>query len=173
MPKTSRARDLAIALSCAAGFALASVLGASPDTSAAADALEADRQAVWSSEEGFAAAFAARDPQRFATFVADDAVFHGGGELRGKAAIVDAWTKLMTAGPVAPFSWRPTRVLVHGDVALSSGPITGSDGAFGGAFTSVWKRQPDGTWKVAIDGAAPCAGPGAAPPAAAPTPPGG
>ena len=157
-----------------AGAGLTPALAGSSPAPTPADALEADRRAVWQSEEAFAAAFAARDPERFATFVADDAVFSGRTDLRGKAAVVEAWTQLMTAGPTAPFSWRPTRVLVHGDTALSSGPIHGADGSFSGAFTSVWQRQADGSWKVVIDGAAPCVDPATRQvpaPAPAPTPP--
>ena len=168
-PESSTRRLVAAVMLAAAG--LAPVFARNAPAPAAADALEADRQAVWQSEEEFAASFAARDPERFAAFVADDAVFSGRTDLRGKQAVVEAWTQMMQAGPTAPFSWRPTRVLVQGDTALSSGPIYGADGAFSGAFTSVWRRQADGSWKVAIDGAAPCSHPSARPaPAAAPAP---
>ena len=67
-------------------------------------------------------------------------------------------------------SWGPTWVAVSsaGDLALSTGPwevkhkketvldITT------GIFFSVWSRQPDGTWKVAVD--APLSEPPAPPP---------
>jgi ketosteroid isomerase-like protein len=125
-----------------------------------ADSGEAERLAVWQAEEGFAAAFAARDPERFAAFIADEAVFAGANTLlRGKAAVREAWTRMMLDGPAAPFSWRPTRVLVTGDVALSSGPVLDPAGNWVGGFTSVWRRQADGAWKVALDGAAPCQAP--------------
>lgn len=128
-----------------------------PSAADPTDPGEVDRLAVWQAEEGFAAAFAARDPERFAAFVAEDAVFAGANTLlRGKAAVREAWTRMMLDGPAAPFSWRPTRVLVTGDVALSSGPVLDPAGNWVGAFTSVWRRQPDGAWKVALDGAAPC-----------------
>lgn len=151
----------------ATAFVLAGAAGApgaslaqAPDAAAAAttaDPGEADRRAVWETEEAFAASFAARDPERFATFLAEDAVFTGARrELRGKAEIAEAWKGMMLAGPEPPFSWRPTRVLVHGDVALSTGTVHDPSGRWIGAFTSVWQRQPDGSWKIVLDGAAPC-----------------
>lgn len=57
-------------------------------------------------------------------------------------------------------TWAPAWVAVSaaGDLALSSGPFefrpVGDDAIVGvtrGLFMSVWRRQPDGTWKVAVD----------------------
>jgi len=116
-------------------------------------------RSLWQAEEAFAAAFAARDPERFAAFVADDAVFLGRTVLRGKAAVREAWTKMMTSGPVPPFSWRPSRAMVAGDVGTTSGPVYDPTGKWAGGFQSVWRRQADGSWKIILDGGAACGEP--------------
>jgi ketosteroid isomerase-like protein len=113
-------------------------------------------RSLWQTEEAFAASFAARDPERFASFVADDAVFAGRTLLRGKAAVREAWTKMMTGGPVPPFSWRPSRALVSGNVGTTSGPVYDPSGKWIGGFHSVWRRQSDGTWRIVLDGGASC-----------------
>jgi ketosteroid isomerase-like protein len=115
--------------------------------------------AVRETETAFAHTMAARDFAAFQDFVAADAVFLSGAEtLRGRAAISAAWRPLFD-GPVAPFHWQPdaVRVLASGDLALSGGPVTGPKGESFGRFSSVWRRQGDGRWRIVFDrGEAPC-----------------
>lgn len=80
-------------------------------------------------------------------------MFHSGaGELRGKAAVTDAWS-VFFEGEAAPFSWAPDLVLVRdsGQLALSSGPVFGVNGQRVATFTSIWERQADGAWKIVFD----------------------
>lgn len=107
-------------------------------------------------ERDFAGAFADRDLERFASFLAADAVFLGpdGSALRGKAAIVEGWQDYFTGDP--PFSWYPTVSEVSGDLGLSQGPVLSPKGDWLVNFSSVWRRQADGTWKIVFDGAPPC-----------------
>ena len=87
---------------------------------------EAAAAEVRAAETGFAGTMARRDAAAFAGFVADDAVFvNGGRPLRGKAAVVEFWSRFF-AGPTAPFAWAPEIVEVTGDGALgySEGPVT-------------------------------------------------
>ncbi len=122
--------------------------------------LSEDERALWRNEEAFAASFAARDPEKFASFLADDALFVGANRmLRGKQQVLEAWTKMMMAGPVAPFSWRPSRSMVTGNLGSTAGPVFDPSGKWTGAFTSTWRRDPDGKWRVVLDSAPPCQAP--------------
>ncbi|PWB68846.1 MAG: DUF4440 domain-containing protein, partial [Holophagae bacterium] len=104
-------------------------------------------------EEAFARTMADRDHAAFVSFVADEAVFFGRtGELRGREAVAAAWKPLFE-GAAAPFSWRPevATVLDSGNLGLTSGPVFAPDGTRIGTFTSVWRREPDGSWKIVFD----------------------
>lgn len=137
---------------------VAAALGSVPGPTQAIDvtALEAEVRAV---EAAFAKTMADRDHAAFATFLAPEAVFFGGqGATRGASAVAAAW-KGYFEGAAAPFSWAPedVAVLATGDLALSSGPVYAPDGARVGTFTSVWRRQADGAWKIVLDkGCPPC-----------------
>ena len=104
-------------------------------------------------EEAFARTMADRDHEAFVSFLAADAVFFGRqGEIRGREAVAAAW-KPLYQGPEPPFSWRPdtATVLDSGALGLTSGPIFAPDGSRIGTFNSVWRREPDGSWKVIFD----------------------
>jgi ketosteroid isomerase-like protein len=104
-------------------------------------------------EEAFARTMADRDHAAFVSFLAEDAVFFGrAGELRGREAVAAAW-KPLYEGAVAPFSWQPevATVLDSGTLGLTSGPVLAPDGRRIGTFTSVWRREPDGSWKIIFD----------------------
>ena len=111
------------------------------------------RQEVAAAEEAFARTMADRDHLAFATFIANDAIFFGGPEpLRGKQQVVDGW-KVFFDGPDAPFSWEPlvVEVLDSGTLALSSGPVVNPSGETVAQFTSIWRLEPDGRWRVIFD----------------------
>ena len=130
----------------------AAVLCGCAASSAAPGASDA-RQEVAAAEEAFARTMADRDHQAFATFIANDAIFFGGPEpLRGKQQVVDGW-KVFFDGPDAPFSWEPlvVEVLDSGTLALSSGPVVNPSGETVAQFTSIWRLEPDGRWRVIFD----------------------
>jgi ketosteroid isomerase-like protein len=103
-------------------------------------------------ETAFARTMADRDHAAFAAFIADEAVFFGRKEIRGRQAVVDAWASYYE-GKEAPFSWRPETVVVldSGTLGLSSGPVFGSDGKQTGTFSSIWRRTPTGKWEIIFD----------------------
>ena len=127
---------------------LPGVVIAGEDTGATG--LAADLRAT---EEAFAQTMADRDHRAFASFLAEETVFFGRrGEIRGREAVAAAWRPFYE-GPEAPFSWRPesATVLDSGTLGLTSGPVFSPDGSRIGTFNSVWRREPDGTWKVVFD----------------------
>ena len=110
-------------------------------------------QEVRSAEIAFAATMAERDMIAFAEFLAEDAIFLGDHQtLRGRDEVVRAWSRYFEGG-AAPFSWEPARVEVldSGDLALSTGPVRDPGGEAIGTFTTIWRREHDGIWKVIFD----------------------
>jgi len=125
---------------------------------AAADAVDELRAA----EIAFAASVADRDAGRFASFIDEDAVFLGATSLRGREAIVQAWSVFLAAGGPR-LVWQPDIVEVRPDgLGLSRGPYTltttaedGTESTSSGQFMSIWRRGNDGSWQVLFDSGCP------------------
>jgi len=116
------------------------------------------KEKVRATEAAFAKSMADRDHAAFVSHLADETVFFGRTVQRGKAAVAAAW-KPFFDGPKAPFSWAPAEVEVldSGTLALTSGPVYDPGGKRTGTFTSVWRLEPDGQWKIVLDkGCPPC-----------------
>ena len=116
----------------------------------APDALRAQ---VFETEKAFARTMAVRDHAAFSGFIADEALFVGGAKpLRGRAAVAGAW-KRNFEGAEAPFSWQPetVEVLDSGGLALSSGPVRDAKGRLVARFTSIWRRESPGVWRIVFD----------------------
>jgi ketosteroid isomerase-like protein len=113
---------------------------------------EAHRQ-VMETERAFARTMAERNLAAFGTFVSEDAVFFSGPTpLHGKAAVVEWWARFYKA-PAAPFSWEPEQVevLASGDLALSTGPVHDASGKLIAHFTSIWRLEAPGRWRIVFD----------------------
>lgn len=140
-----------------AGLLALAVGGCAAMSPAVADraALEAE---VAATERAFAKTMADRDHAAFTRFLADEAVFFGGGPepLRGKAAIAEAWRGFYS-GPAAPFSWEPDQVAVleSGTLALSTGPVRDPAGKVVSRYQSIWRREAPGTWHIIFDKGSP------------------
>jgi ketosteroid isomerase-like protein len=110
-------------------------------------------------ETAFARTMAERNFEAFASHLAAEAVFFSRqGVRRGSEAVTEAW-KPFFAGEKAPFSWEPAQVEVldSGTLALSSGPVRDPEGRQVGTFTSIWRREADGAWRIVFDkGCPPC-----------------
>ena len=134
-----------------AWFAALTLLGctAMPQTSSPADA----RLQVMAAERAFAKTMADRDLAGFGRFVSEEAIFFGGPTpLRGRQQVVEGWRRFFTA-PQAPFAWEPAEVevLASGTLALSSGPVVDASGKKIATFSSIWRLEENGAWRVVFD----------------------
>jgi len=119
---------------------------------AQADRAELQRQ-VEATERAFAKTMADRDHAAFASFLSEETVFFGSqGPIRGKAAVAQDWTEFYVK-PDAPFSWEPevVQVLDSGTLALSSGPVRDPKGKVFATFTSIWRLEAPGVWRIIFD----------------------
>lgn len=117
------------------------------------------RQAVVCAEVSFSRAAERRDMGSFSGFLDEEARFVSDGVSRGPAEVTAAWAPFFEDdGP--EIRWRPAivEVVADGTLALSRGTYrvrgidaSGSATESWGTFNSVWRRQPDGEWKVLFD----------------------
>ena len=133
---------------------LAAAVLAGPAFASNADEL---RQQVFATEQAFANSMAERDFDAFRQFLAEEAIFFSGEEpLRGSQQVADAWSAYFE-GPGAPFSWAPrtVEVLDSGTLALSTGPVYDPEGNCVATFSSIWRREASGDWKIVFDKGSP------------------
>lgn len=144
--------SLAAGLTLAGAGALAQAATALP-----ASELAALQQQVSAAERAFARSMAERDLAAFARHLSEQALFYGGKQvLRGRAAVTEGW-KAYFDGAQPPFSWEPDQVdvLADGTLALSTGPVRDPAGKLIARFTSIWRQEAPGVWRVIFDKGAP------------------
>lgn len=107
---------------------------------------------VRATEIAFARTLADRDPKKFTSMIAPDSIWLGAKPLHGPAEILASWQSYFDA-QTPPFSWQPeiVEVQVGGKLALSTGPVTDAAGKRIGTYTSIWRREPSGEWKIIFD----------------------
>ena len=118
----------------------------------AADDLARLADEVRATEIAFAKTLADRDVRTFRQMIAPDVIWLADAPLRGPDAVLTRWQKYFD-GPKAPFSWAPEIVEVQqgGKLALSTGPVFSPDGKRVGTYTSIWRRDASGDWKIIFD----------------------
>lgn len=111
------------------------------------------RRQVADTERAFARTMATRDHAGFTEFLAEETVFFSGPKpLHGKRQVSDWWKRYYEKA-AAPFSWEPEQVevLESGRLALSSGPVRNPQGKLIGTFTSIWRMEAPGVWRIVFD----------------------
>ena len=135
------------------------------------------RAAILQADRDFAKAGASKDIEAFLRFIAEDGHAFPGGEMStGKPAFRELWAPLFK-DPTVSISWAPVvaKASQSGDMGYTTGMYeirgTGEDGTpkiRRGSYVTIWTKQPDGSWKVALDMGAPIPPKPAAQPAAEP-----
>ena len=152
-----------------AAFALAGCAQTAPP--APPDTRAADEAVLRATIKEWAATAQAKDAAKFISFYTDDAVvmLANAHDMTGLPAIREGVPAMMQ-DPAFALSFEPDHVVVarSGDLAYETGPysmtMTGPDqkpATEKGHYVAVWRKQGDGTWKVAVD--APSSDPPAAP----------
>ncbi len=111
---------------------------------------------VRTTEIAFAKTLADRDVKAFARMIAPDVIWLADKPLRGPAEVVTSWQKFFDASE-PPFTWSPEIVEVQegGKLALSTGPVTNAAGKRIATYTSIWRREKTGEWKIIFDSGSP------------------
>lgn len=151
--RNPRPRGAARAVALLLALVLAGSLIAGCGAGAALESRDTLRAQVFETEQAFAATMAARDHAAFTRFLSDETVFFTGPQpLRGAAAVAEWWKKYYDK-PQAPFSWKPesVEVLESGTLALSTGPVFDPTGTLVGTFTSIWRLEAPGVWRIIFD----------------------
>jgi ketosteroid isomerase-like protein len=118
----------------------------------ARESLEDLTEQVRATEIAFAKTLADRDVKAFTRMIAPDAIWLADAPLRGPAEVLTRWQKYFDAAQ-PPFSWAPELVEVQegGKLALSTGPVLDPAGKRIGTYTSIWRRDASGEWRLIFD----------------------
>ena len=110
-------------------------------------------------EIAFSQSIENQDVDAFASFLDPDTRFIGSSVQRGADEVIKALRVFFTEN--APtMKWRPqyVEVLNDGTLALSRGPFhmttvseSGETMHYWGTFNSIWRKQPDDSWKIIFD----------------------
>jgi ketosteroid isomerase-like protein len=133
-------------------LALLATSAAAQNAPTIANASDLQKQ-VADTERAFARTMSDRDFAAFTTFLSAETIFFSGPRaLRGKQAVADAWKRFYEK-PEAPFSWKPEQVEVldSGTLASSSGPVYDPSGKQIATFSSIWRLEAPGVWRIIFD----------------------
>ncbi len=109
----------------------------------------------------FAQATAERRLEGFASFLADDVVTirPNSPVIKGRKELTDRWARLLN-DPAMSITWKPLQAVISdgGDMGYTVGSyeVTKTSGgnktlAGSGKYITIWKKQPDGAWRVSFD----------------------
>jgi len=139
-------------------LASTAVLAAVLAVPARAQDVVATRAALMDADRAFNRATAARRTDGWMEFMAEDGeMIRAPGTITGRAAIREAMAKAF-ADTSFFLTWEPDQADASGDLAYTNGHYTarfrdakGNAQVRTGRYLTVWKRQPDGSWKVVRD----------------------
>jgi len=120
------------------------------------------RQAIDASTALFVDAFKRGDVEALAAMYTDDAVLLNSNmpPVEGGAAIKQGFTTFFSTMTVTDLKFMTHDIIISGDHAIERGTYTvrrhpkngaANDTTDSGKYLAVWKRQPDGSWKIVRD----------------------
>lgn len=137
------------------------VAGGCSQAPAPVDSRKAAEAAINSTSEEFAKATEAKDLDKIISYYTDDAILFAPSSPAavGKEAVRKAWQGFL-GGPPSKIDVSGTiiDVAASGDLAFERGEFTltttdakGKTASATGKLVDVWKKQADGSWKMAAD----------------------
>jgi uncharacterized protein (TIGR02246 family) len=135
--------------------------GAAPGTQTGPASGSSGEDRLRDLEARFQRSVAERDRSAFLGFWAEDAAIFppSGGPVVGREKIWENWSSLLE-NPGATLTWKPSRVemAASGDLGYTYGRYeskrTRSDGSVAtrtGCYVTIWRKEKDGAWRVALD----------------------
>ncbi|MGH9702005.1 MAG: YybH family protein [Candidatus Acidiferrales bacterium] len=117
--------------------------------------------ALLKADSDFASATAEKGLEGFGSFLADDAATLRPNQpvISGKDSVVAAWVQLLNNHTLS-ITWKPmtASISASGDLGFTVGSyeITKTDDkgkqvVATGKYVTIWRKQPDGSWKVVFD----------------------
>ncbi len=152
---------LAVLVVLAMASALAEAQKAHPKSRARReDPADAATAALLQVDRDFAKTGVAKNIDGFMSYLTEDVRFYSAGVMRtGKLPFREGWAKGF-ADPNWSITWAPlyAEAAQSADLGYTTGSFEvhdkSSDGTpvvRKGSYVTIWRKQPDGTWKVALD----------------------
>ena len=119
------------------------------------------RRSLMEADMAFARETAERGVDGWVSFFTTDGIlFPGHGRADGAEAIREAMAPSF-ADPARSLTWRPTEAFASASADLgytigrwelvTRDPDGGTTSSASGNYVTIWRRDPDGSWKVAVD----------------------
>ncbi len=105
-----------------------------------------DGKQLEATDVAFAASTAARGADGWMEHVAPGGVIWRGGRRIERAEMHDVLAKTLEHGGL---TWAPIASGIRGDLGFTLGHYSYRDR--NGSYATIWRKQPDGTWKVVFD----------------------
>ena len=117
-------------------------------------ASQTDEMALRTADEAWAMAIAKKSIEETVSSYDPEAVTAGSAmpPANGVAAIRAMWTQLFS-DPGFSLAWEIEKIVVTESKTIAYSSGTWRIGTSSGPYLAVWRKQPDGTWKVLIDAA--------------------